>query len=398
MRYIMFVAMLVAFVSCNDNDATAPSFQEMDYTFIIYMIADNNLSSNVESNLSGIEAGLANMSKRPKVVAMVDKRTDVPQLISFESADDGTVSRSVIKEYEETNVIDPAFMIGVFDEIRSLYPSSSYALDLWSHGTGWIPVPEDGTSTSYPYLRWFGQDESDYMDIKDLGATLEETGMHFDFILFDACLMATVEVAYEFRNVCDCIIASPIEVWEMGFPYSQIMLAFESEQKEILIAQAYAAYYDGSYSSRYKIDLTGAISVIDCSVLESFAAATRQVLASAEFVYDETFVGDLMLYDRNTYHYLYDFGDYMNNLLGTDAAAPLIDMLGDLMPYRYSTTTFGSGSSVLDLDPERYTGIGTYVPRMAYTRWNEYYKTLQWYEATEFLPIYKTFNQTNDEE
>ena len=43
--------------------------------------------------------------------------------------------------------------------------------------------------------------------------------MKMDFIIFDACFMGSVEVAYELRDVCDKIVASPTEVIAEGMDY-----------------------------------------------------------------------------------------------------------------------------------------------------------------------------------
>ena len=166
------------------------------------------------------------------------------------------------------------------------------------------------------------------------------------------------------------------------------MPALEREDRAVAVAEAYAAYYDGEYSSSYGIEMTGAISVVDCAALEHLAEVVRCQTEALSPVYDESIVNDIMRFDRNNYHYLYDFGDYMTKLLGEDGAAPVKEALDAVFRYRHSTPTFGVGSSAIDLDPSRYTGIGCYVPRMSYTGWNNYYKTLQWFEDTRHLPIY----------
>ena len=62
-------------------------------------------------------------------------------------------------------------------------------------------------------------------------------GPDFDYILFDACLMSQVEVAYELRDTADYLILSPAEVMSAGFPYFKItkylLSADNSEQNAI---------------------------------------------------------------------------------------------------------------------------------------------------------------------
>lgn len=77
----------------------------------------------------------------------------------------------------------------------------------WSHGEGWIPYPVTST-------RWVGQDTGDgdkRMNISALASVLDEIP-HLDFLLFDACFMQSVEVAYELRSYTDYFLASPTEI------------------------------------------------------------------------------------------------------------------------------------------------------------------------------------------
>lgn len=59
-------------------------------------------------------------------------------------------------------------------------------------------------------LRSFGQDESNWMEIDELAEALPDHV--FDFIMFDACYMASTESSLCFRDKADYILASPTEV------------------------------------------------------------------------------------------------------------------------------------------------------------------------------------------
>ena len=98
-------------------------------------------------------------------------------------------SGKIMKTYSEINSASAARMQEVLMDIIELYPARSYGLILWSHGTSWLP-----SNTS---LRSFGKDHGSEMDIPDLSISLP---VYFDFILFDACLMGSVEVAYELKD------------------------------------------------------------------------------------------------------------------------------------------------------------------------------------------------------
>ena len=72
-------------------------------------------------------------------------------------------------------------------------------LSVWSHSDGWLPSTAQGATTVN--FRAFGADRDNNMysdgkrmDILDLRKTLEKFP-EFDFILFEACDMQSIEVA-----------------------------------------------------------------------------------------------------------------------------------------------------------------------------------------------------------
>jgi hypothetical protein len=63
--------------------------------------------------------------------------------------------------------------------------------------------------------------------------------------LMDACLMGSVEVAYELRNKADFIIASPTEVIYMGYPYDRIIPELTRKQPDLKkVASDYFNFYN----------------------------------------------------------------------------------------------------------------------------------------------------------
>lgn len=77
-------------------------------------------------------------------------------------------------------------------------PADRYMLVLWDHGggtTGGFAVDEN-----FP--------DSDCMTITEINTALQSAGVVFDFIGFDACLMATAETAFMLNSYADFMIAS----------------------------------------------------------------------------------------------------------------------------------------------------------------------------------------------
>jgi hypothetical protein len=132
-------------------------------TVLIYMAADNSLSSfsykNLESIVKGSSASALNGGN---LLVYLDASDAAPQLLQIKAKSDGTIQKLAIKDYPEQNSADPIVMRGVFESVVSEFPAESYGLVLWSHGTAWLPY------NVQPMLRSFGQDETSWMEIPEL--------------------------------------------------------------------------------------------------------------------------------------------------------------------------------------------------------------------------------------
>lgn len=159
----------------------------------------------------------------------------------------------------------------VLQMIRRDFMSESYSIVMWSHGSGWIPQPLcsvgiDNNNNSY-------SDKGTEMDIPVMREALERSGIHFDWILFDACFMQCVEVAYEMKDVTDYVIGSPAEIPVSGAPYDRILPSFfsvDSRRAAFGIAQGYFDFYKDSKGL--------VISVVDTSLLDDLAMATSMII------------------------------------------------------------------------------------------------------------------------
>ncbi|MBR2437840.1 MAG: hypothetical protein IKB26_02230, partial [Bacteroidales bacterium] len=54
--FILFILALIS-VACDPVSENAPEFEQKQKTVLVYMVANNNLSSNAENNLSSMKGG-----------------------------------------------------------------------------------------------------------------------------------------------------------------------------------------------------------------------------------------------------------------------------------------------------------------------------------------------------
>ena len=89
-------------------------------------------------------------------------------------------------------------------------PADRYALILWDHGGG--SVSGFGYDETYP---------NDTLNIGELSRALRMGGVKFDFIGFDACLMANLETALAVEPYADYMIASEESEPGTGWYYTR---------------------------------------------------------------------------------------------------------------------------------------------------------------------------------
>ena len=115
----------------------------------------------------------------------MDIRTDALQRWHFQPGTNVLGDRnSVIKLAEEVPLASMGEAQTLTDFIRwsvENYPAKKYALVLWDHGTGAL----NGLIIDELF-------DGDTLHLDELKAALGDSGVHFEAVLFDACLMANL--------------------------------------------------------------------------------------------------------------------------------------------------------------------------------------------------------------
>ena len=120
------------------------------------------------------------------------------------------------KDLGSVSMTDPDTLSGYIQWCAANYPASRYELILWDHGGGSV--------SGYGYDEKFAASGS--MDLAGLDAALRAGGVKFDFIGYDACLMATVETALAMAPYADYLIASEETEPGVGWYYTDWLTSF----------------------------------------------------------------------------------------------------------------------------------------------------------------------------
>ena len=156
------------------------------------------------------------------------------------------------------------------------FPANRFSLILWDHGGGSV--------SGYGYDEKYGRSS---MTLAGLNTALKDAGIHFDFIGFDACLMATVENGLMLSQYADYLIASEETEPGVGWYYTNWLnkLALNTSMPTVQIGKQIADDFVSVCSQQCRGQAT-TLSVVDLaelqgtlpSVFKAFSAETNDLI------------------------------------------------------------------------------------------------------------------------
>lgn len=399
MKYLLTAILaILGLASCsNDNgNEPAPFPSQQGRTVMVYMSAENNLSSFAQVNINDMVKGAASLGNDDCLLVFVDRssRKEKPFIIRISNSKTAPVD--TVRTYDnDFYSSDPEHMKEVLTWCMSHYPNKDYGLVLWGHATGWIV--ESATTGKKGPNRAFGLDTGEdtgdnvsrWMNISQMHEALSALPHSLKFIFADCCVFQCVEVAYELRNVAEYIIASPAEIPVEGAPYRQIVPAL-FQSADATMYQQTCDIYNAAVSSGCRVP----ISTVKTSELQSLADHTRSIIANE--LAGKTWVTDNLVYYFNSVNLynkdervMYDMKDFVQHNASQEAYTQWLAALDKAVVYKKKSelwTTF----NFVDFDDFTVTddncgGISMFVPLQRYAttkyRYNELIKQTTWYQA-----------------
>lgn len=164
--------------------------------------------------------------------------------------------------------------------VKSKYPDASmYDLIMWDHGGG----PEGGFGMDE------GREDDQSMSLVDMTNAIRESGVDFDFIAFDACLMGNAEVALAFSPYAQYLMLSEQEFPGRGLNKGYASIISElidnnnvatTDYSRSIINTTIASYDNTSDADDAIMSLIDARKVSDdlSSAIAGFASALKEVI------------------------------------------------------------------------------------------------------------------------
>ena len=157
------------------------------------------------------------------------------------------------------SMVDPDTLVSFIEFCTDNFEANRYELIMWDHGGG--SVSGYGYDEKYP--------KRGSMTLEQLDSALTRAGVEFDFIGFDACLMATTETALMLSEHADYMIASEESEPGIGWYYTNWLtkLSNNTSMPTVEIGKNIADDFVSMCASKTP-NQTATLSVIDLAEVE----------------------------------------------------------------------------------------------------------------------------------
>jgi clostripain len=338
------------------------------WTYMVYMGADNNLSNAGIGDINEMEKVGSNENIAVVVQAEFSSQysqgapTDTRRIYVQNDNDANSVNLAGTS-LGNVNMGDPATLTAFINWAKTTYPAQHYALIVWDHGGGW-----KAKQLSSP-LRGAVQDTTSgsFMSLPNLAKAVSDSGLHFDLINFDACLMAMYEVAYEFKGLTDYMVFSEESEPGDGDPYDTILgalVANPTMNSRTLASTIVDKWHDFYVSDTRESTTKSAVDMAQIDALDAKVVALAKALAanqagtSTAVLHAQT---NTQKYAYEANHDLFHFCQDLNATLSAGAAktacTDIISLQGTVV---ISNTTTGTATA-------NSHGLAIYIPQASQT-------------------------------
>ena len=411
--FIIATLFIVVGVSCSNGDSPdGPDVPvtPVGQTVFMFFPWSNSLLSDFRRTVEDMQTVVAQRSMKDERI-MVFMATSEREAVLFElKKQNGRCLTDTLRRYSDRPFTSRQWLTSLFSEVMTLAPASRYGMVVGCHGLAWVPVQgqrnarkrlgsqerideednlykeekidKEGDDLMHmevqgPVTTRFigGTYPETQIETTDLADAMADAGFHTEYILFDACYMSSVEVAYELKDVTHYLIASPTEVLSYGFPYTTM-------GKHLLGTPNYKGIVDSfiSFYSSYNLPY-GTVAVTDCTQLDALAAIAQQINAAATEQINvaaaeptnaasegklntarsgKNVPNGVQIMDGYSPTLFYDLGHLMSlKDAGTVLTAAFAEQLGKTVPYKGHTSQYFTALKDAPIDIKHYSGLNT---------------------------------------
>lgn len=366
MRYTYLFYLFLFLSACHKEEVVEPI--PLNHTLLIYLAGDNSLDAETYQKLVQIKKGWNNALNGNLLIYQDSPFKDSPRLLKMDSQDSG--GYVTLNTYAPENSASPNVFRRVIEDMKTYCPADDYGLIVFSHGSGWLP---NHTLDAIP--RSIIIDGDNEMELTDLASAIPDH--QFNYIIFEACYMAGIEVMYELKNKTDYIMASSAAIVSPGFTpvyAGNISSLFEEPHGLVQFANNYFTYWNALNTNKR----SATISLVKTEELDNLAQTVKSIVNATPAM--PINIEELQSFDGVTTepYYFFDFKDFFSRLADSNYQTTLQDALDRCIVYKANTPSYATSSGIFLIT--EYSGMTTYIQQESLSKLNDEYKKLKWYK------------------
>ena len=402
---IIVIAMTSA-IGCSEAEDIESINKQTVFVYMPWTGAGSNLYNYFTTNLDSIYSAIKKKGGLGTSRLVVFLSESASRSSLFEVTYDGSnIQKQTLKEYSGNSYISTEGLTQLLNDVKGYAYGLNYAMIIGSHGVGWT-FKEDWTDYPYrakpfdgsifeeriPYqnyrygemtdaqTRFFGSlsDMNNYsMNVPTLADAIKAADMKMQYIYFDDCYMANVEVAYELREVTNFLVASTSEMLAAGTPFASSWTYLAS------LTPNYSSMVSTFVDFYNKTDYPYAtLSAIDCRCMDQLALMMADI--NNQYKFDATKLEKLQRLDGFAQPIFYDMKSYLEHLCpNTNDYKQFLTVLDKAVPYKNHTEKYYSYiyNEPMTFNIETFSGITISDPSQNNVAMKGKEKT-SWWKAT----------------
>jgi hypothetical protein len=249
------------------------------WTFLVYLAAANDLNPFASLDLQEMMkvGSNANINVVVYLTLHEDGKQKVTKKLYINKGSMTQIGSDMVRDSGDVATLEEALQWACVD-----YPSDHIAVVLWDHGSG----PLNRSQLMMPKGVCYDFDTGHYLTDRDClqaFAWARDTlraGKKFDIIAFDACLLASLEMAYTLSSCADYMVASEETIPGDGYQYAYLLTPFVTGT---LDSVSFAKYMIDAYRQEYTGTWDFTLSATDLNAVKSLVDncnAVAQVLTT----------------------------------------------------------------------------------------------------------------------
>jgi len=278
MKRILLKGLL--FVSASFFVCIADAAVKKPWTFLVYLAAANDLNQFASLDLQEMMKVGSNENVNIIVYLTLheDGQPKVTKKLYIQKGSMVQVGDTMVRDSGDVITLEEALQWACVD-----YPSDHMAVVLWNHGSGPLNryqkmLPSRGVCYDF--------DTDHYLTDRDCLQAFSwardhlRGGRKFDIIAFDACLLASLEMAYTLASCADYMVASEETIPGDGYQYAYVLNQFTTTNVDPL---SFAKLMVSAYNQEYIGTPDYTLSATDLNALNPLVDncnAVAQILMS----------------------------------------------------------------------------------------------------------------------